>query len=284
MRERTASVEPENKELTISEQCELLGISRSSYYYKIRDFKEDRDMLLYQSILEVLEKYPFYGYRKIALCLKDMDVTRKQVRRIMKKCGLKAIYPTKRLSNPIKWHKKYPYLLRNKKIWLPNQVWVSDITYIKLKGGTIYLVVIMDLYSRKILSWRISNTMDASFCVECLEEAILLYGIPSIFNTDQGSQFTSDAFIKTLDKYDIRISMDGVKRFVDNIYVERFWRSLKYEDIYLKCYESVDELRFGLRKYFDFFNNKRFHESLDYETPDEKYYGKFVVEKIKKAA
>ena len=234
--------------------------------------------------MKVLEKCPFYGYRKISLCLKDMDITRKQVRRIMKKCGLKAIYPTKRLSIPVKWHEKYPYLLRNKKIWLPNQVWVSDITYIKLKGGTIYLVVIMDLYSRKILSWRISNTMDASFCVECLEEAILLYGIPSIFNTDQGSQFTSDAFIDTLNKYNIRISMDGVKRFVDNIYVERFWRSLKYEDIYLKLYESVDKLKSGLRKYFDFFNSERFHESLDYETPDEKYYCKFVDEKVNNAA
>jgi putative transposase len=241
-------------------------------------------MVILQAILEELEKHPFYGYRKIALALKDLYVTRKQIRRIMKKAGLQAIYPKKRLSKPIKWHIKYPYLLRNKKIWLPNQVWATDITYIKLKGGTVYLAAIIDLYSRKILSWRISNTMDASFCIEALEDAIKEYGVPAIFNTDQGSQFTSDAFIDVLNKHLIAISMDGVKRFVDNIYVERFWRSLKYEEIYLNEYESVTMLKEGIRKYVIFFNTERFHQSLDYETPDEKYYNKFKLEKNKRAA
>lgn len=235
----------------------------------------ENDIVILEAILKKMEKYPFYGYRKIALSLKDLCVTRKQVRRIMKKAGLQAVYPKKRLSMPVKWHKKYPYLLRNKKIWLPNQVWATDITYIKIKGGTVYLVAIIDLYSRKILGWRISNTMDASFCIEVLEDAIKEYGIPAIFNTDQGSQFTSDAFIEVLNKYSISISMDGVKRFVDNIYVERFWRSLKYEEIYLNEYESMDMLKNGIEKYIVFFNTERFHQSLEYETPDEKYYSKF---------
>ena len=240
--------------------------------------------MILQSVLKELENHPFYGYRKIALVLKDLGATRKQVRRIMKKAGLQAVYPKKRLSMPIKWHIKYPYLLKNKRIWLPNQVWASDITYIKIKGGMVYLVAIIDLYSRKILSWRISNTIDASFCIEALVDAIMEYGIPAIFNTDQGSQFTSDAFIEILNKHSISISMDGVKRFVDNIYVERFWRSLKYEEIYLNEYESIDMLKEGIKKYIRFFNAERFHQSLEYETPDEKYNGKFKLLTNKTAA
>jgi putative transposase len=193
----------------------------------------------------------------------------------MKKAGLRAIYAGKRTSIPGKGHKKYPYLLRGKHIWLPNQVWATDITYIKLKGGNVYLVAIIDLYSRKILSWRVSNTMDAEFCVSALEEAIALWGEPAIFNTDQGSQFTSDAFVGALESRGIRVSMDGKNRALDNIFVERFWRSLKYEDIYLKDYQTMSELKLGLRRYVEFFNGERFHASLDYATPNETYADRF---------
>jgi putative transposase len=160
-------------------------------------------------------------------------------------------------------------------IWLPNQVWATDITYIKLKGGCVYLMAIIDLYSRKVLSWRLSNTMDAEFCISALEEAIITYGVPSIFNTDQGSQFTSEGFISVLKKYGIQISMDGVGRALDNIYVERLWRSVKYEEIYLKEYSSMDDLKMSLKRYFIFFNSERFHQSLEYATPDEMYYSSF---------
>jgi len=167
----------------------------------------------------------------------------------MKKAGLRAIYAGKRTSVPIKWHQKYPYLLRGKAIWLPNQVWATDITYIKLSGGYVYLVAIIDLYSRKVLTWRVSNTLDAEFCVAALEEAIAGYGIPAIFNTDQGCQFTSEAFTSTLARYGIRISMDGVNRALDNIFVERFWRSLKYEDIYLNDYRTLRLSIYGNKEF-----------------------------------
>ncbi len=189
----------------------------------------------------------------------------------MKKSGLRALYAGKRTSIPAKGHARYPYLLRSKAIWLPNQVWATDITYIKLKGGYVYLAAIIDLYSRKVLSWRISNTMDAEFCVAALEEAIAIWGVPGIFNTDQGSQFTSDAFVGVLETHGIRISMDGRNRALDNIFVERFWRSLKYEDIYLKDYQTMEELKQGLKRYFGFYNSERFHQSLDYQTPDTVY-------------
>ncbi len=227
------------------------------------------------AILEVLRRLPFYGYRKVARELASCGVTLKQVRRIMKRAGLRAIYPGKRTSIPAKYHKKYPYLLRNKKIWLPNQVWASDITYIRLAGGHVYLVAIIDLYSRRILSWKISNTIDADFCVAALEEAIALHGIPGIFNTDQGSQFTSDQFIEVLQRHDIQISMDGVNRAIDNVYIERFWRTLKYEDIYLRCYQDMTSLKSGIKRYVQFYNTERFHESLEYLTPDEMYEGRF---------
>jgi putative transposase len=196
----------------------------------------------------------------------------------MKKAGLRAIFAGKKTSLPGKGHKKYPYLLKDKIIWLPNQVWATDITYIRLRGGYVYLVAIIDLYSRKVLSWRVSNTMDAEFCVAALEEAIAVWGVPAIFNTDQGSQFTSDAFIAALESRNISISMDGKNRALDNILVERFWRSLKYEDIYLKDYQTMPELKMGLSRYFEFYNGERFHESLDYETPNATYDKRFAVQ------
>jgi putative transposase len=256
-----------------------MAISRSAYYYKPEQKDDERELAILSAILEELRERPFYGYRKVWRSIKDLGVTLKQVRRIMKKAGLRALYAGKKTSISAKGHARYPYLLRDKAIWLPNQVWATDITYIRLKGGNVYLVAIIDLYSRKVLSWRISNTMDAEFCVSALEEAIKLWGIPAIFNTDQGSQFTSEAFIGVLESHGIRISMDGRNRALDNILVERFWRSLKYEDIYLKDYQSMGELKDGLKRYFSFYNGERFHESLDYETPDAVYQSKFTVKR-----
>jgi putative transposase len=231
--------------------------------------------MLLERILEVLKRIPFYGYRKVWRQLSDPEISLKQVRRIMKRAGLQAIYPRKHTSIPIKWHRKYPYLLRGKAIWLPNQVWATDITYIKLSGGHVYLIAIIDLYSRKVLSWRLSNTLDAGFCISALEEALEIWGTPAIFNTDQGSQFTSSAFINVLESHGIRISMDGRNRALDNILVERFWRSLKYEDIYLKDYKNMEELKVGIKRYFLFYNGERFHESLEYRTPDDMYFSAF---------
>jgi len=261
--------------LTIKDQCRILGISRSAYYYKPGQDDDDRELAILTAILDELRERPFYGYRKVARALQDQGVTVKQVRRIMEKAGLKAIFPGKRTSTPAKNHAKYPYLLRGKCIWLPNQVWASDITYIHLKGGDVYLTTIIDVSTRKVLSWRVSNTMDAEFCVAALEEAIQVFGVPAIFNTDQGSQFTSEAFVSVLKSHDIRISMDGKNRALDNIYVERFWRSLKYEDIYLKDYQSLSELKTGLKHYFEFYNGARYHQALDYRTPDEMYSSRF---------
>lgn len=189
----------------------------------------------------------------------------------MHQAGLRAIYPGKRTSVPNKQHPVYPYLLEGKRIWMPNQVWATDITYIKLKGCFVYLVAILDLYSRKVLAWKVSNTIDTSFCVAALEEAIARYGTPAIFNTDQGSQFTASAFVEVLKSHRIAISMDGVNRCLDNIYVERLWRTVKYEEIYLKDYGSMSELIMALGRYFRFYNEERFHQSLDYRTPEEIY-------------
>jgi putative transposase len=270
--------------LSITKQCELLGISRSAYYYKPELAVDDKDLAILKAIMEELKLHPFYGYRKIAVALESMGVTRKQVRLIMKKAGLRAIYPGKRLSIPSKLHDKYPYLLRGKDIWLPNQVWAIDITYVKLSGGHVYLVAILDIFSRKVLSWRLSNTLDTEFCVSALEEAIMTYGIPAIFNTDQGSQFTSEVFIGELKRHGIIISMDGKGRALDNIYVERLWRSLKYEEIYLKEYRSMEDLKTSLKRYFNFYNTERFHQSLEYATPNEMYNSVFKEQLQEKAA
>ena len=195
----------------------------------------------------------------------------------MRRFGLRALFAGRTLSKPRKEHKKYPYLLRGKQIRHPNQVWASDLTYLRLPGGFVYLIAIVDLFSRKVLSWRLSNSMDPAFCVAALEEAIELYGEPAIFNTDQGSQFTSEAFTGVLRRHCIEISMDGKGRALDNIYVERLWRSLKYEDVYLKSYETVSQLSEGIHRYFQFYNSERFHQSLEYRTPDEMYQS-FVTE------
>ena len=258
----------------MNKQCKILNINQSVIYYK-SNAKLEKDIDRIKWIKAEYILHPFYGYRKIYQALKTKEITEKQTRRIMAKIGLKAITPKQNLSISNKLHKKYPYLLKNKVINFPNQVWATDITYIKVGQSTVYLVAIIDLFSRKILSWRLSNTMDVSFCLEVLEESIERYGIPAIFNSDQGSQFTSEIFTQKLKSYNIDISMDGKGRALDNIYIERFWRSLKYEDIYLNDYQDMKELKEGLVKYFEFYNTERFHQSLDYETPDEIYYSVF---------
>ena len=279
-------MDPEYKELSIKKQCEVLDISRTAYYYQPSTEGEDKDLEDLKLILTVLQEIPFYGYRKVSVKLirEYPHMSRKRVRRIMRRFGLRAIYPKMNLSKRRKENKKYPYLLRGKVIRHPNQVWSSDITYLKLPGGNVYLVVILDLYSRKVLSWRLSNTLDVEFCIEALEEAIALYGEPAIFNTDQGSQFTSDRFTKVLKDHFIEISMDGKGRALDNIYVERLWRSLKYEDVYIKSYENMSEIKEGVRKYLRFYNEERFHQSLDYRTPEEMHRSFIRDEKLEEAA
>ena len=213
---------------------------------------------------------PFYGSRKIAACLKNhgYSVNRKRVRRLMRLMGLKAIYRRPRTSKPEKGHKIYPYLLNGLKITRPNQVWAADITYIPMAKGFLYLVAIIDWYSRYVLSWRLSNTLDAGFCVEALEEAFWK-GIPEIFNTDQGSQFTSDDFTGLLEKKGIKISMDGKGSYNDNLFIERLWRTVKYEEVYLRAYQDGKEARISLGNYFLFYNAERPHQALGYRTPAE---------------
>lgn len=273
--------------LSVAKQCSLLGISRSTYYYESGEETENRDIGDLQLILEVMRRIPFYGYRKVSrqLIKEHLHMTRKRVRRIMRRFGLRALYAKPRLTVGRKEHKKYPYLLSGKAIRHPNQAWASDITYCQLPGGChVYLVVILDLYSRKVLTWRLSNTLDAEFCVEALKAAIEQYCIRAIFNTDQGCQYTSAAFIGVLKQHHIEISMSGKGRALDNVYVERLWRSLKYEDIYLRSYESMTELKAGIKRYFEFYNTERFHQSLDYLTPEVMYESFSVQEDSRLAA
>lgn len=273
-------VEQAHFQLSISNQCDLLALSRSTYYYKPTVNKKNEEYK--RLILGVWMKYPFYGYRKITKALKKNGhkVNKKRVLRLMNEIGIQAIYPKPYLSKPAINHKKYPYLLKGLKITHPNHAWASDITYLKINGGYIYLVAIIDIYSRKALTWRISNTLDNRFCKEVLEEALVKYGKPDIFNTDQGSQFTSNDFLSILENNDIKISMDGKGRALDNVYIERLWRSLKYEEIYLKEYEEISECIDSVNKYFTFYNTERFHQSLEYETPDDIYYQNIELKKV----
>ena len=232
---------------------------------------------------------PFYGSRRMTAHLRAMGVliNRKRVQRLMRQMGLAGMAPGPNTSKPHPEHRVYPYLLRGLVIDRPGQVWSTDVTYIRLRHGFVYLVAIMDWYSRKVLSWRISNTMDTAFCVDCLEEALQRHGAPEIFNTDQGSQFTSAAFLRVLQEHSVQISMDGRGRALDNVFVERLWRSVKYEDIYLKAYEGVPELLVGLTEYFEFYNGHRPHQSLGYATPDQVYRsglggGAYIVDKYPK--
>ena len=268
--------------LSIIRQCELLGLCRSSLYYRPQPVSA-ADLALMRRIDELHLAHPFLGVRKLARMLtrEGVEVGRRHVGSLMRLMGIEAIYRKKRTSLPGKGHKVYPYLLGNVAIERPNQVWAADITYLPMAQGFAYLVAILDLYSRKVLSFRVSNALATEFCVEALQEALARYGAPEIFNTDQGSQFTDEDFTAPLAHQKIHISMDGKGRWIDNVFVERLWRSVKYEDIYLHAYETVGEVKAALARYFSFYNARRPHQSLEYRTPDEAYFG---TDAIKRAA
>ena len=275
-------IDRQDSHISIVQQCRLLKISRTAVYYVPQKVKQE-DLDLMRLIDEQYLKTPNYGSRSMRNFLRRLGykINRKRVQRLMRQMGLEAIYPKPKTSKRHPKHKIYPYLLRNLRIDRPDQVWCTDITYIPLARGFMYLVAVMDWYSRKVLSWRVSNTLDSTFCVEALEEAIHNFGCPQIFNTDQGSQFTSGAFTDTLKKNGIQISMDGRGRFRDNIFVERLWWTLKYHYLYLNAFANGLKLRHGLKDWFKYYNQERFHQSLEDWTPDEIYYMK---QELKKAA
>lgn len=255
--------------MSISRQCRLLNLHRSGLYYTAKTEAEE-NLYLMRLIDEHFLKYPFKGTRRMTVWLKEQGykVNRKRVSRLYRLMGLRTIYRKPRLSDPNKQHKIYPYLLKNLPIVHPNQVWAADITYVPMRKGFLYLMAIIDLHSRYVLNWSISNSMDADWCRGVLQEAINRHGVPEIFNTDQGSQFTSEAFTSILIENQIKISMDGKGRAVDNIFVERLWRTVKYEHIYLYPASDGVELYEGLKEFFRFYNDDRHHQSLAYRTPE----------------
>jgi putative transposase len=270
MKDRISLIDKSDEEFSQRRQCLLFGVNWSTLHYKPVGIKpRDREMM--NLLDEEYTKHPFYGVRKMKKFLrtKGHKVGNDHVRTLLRKMGLFAVFAKPNLSKPHPEHKIYPYLLRDVDIKRPNHVWSADITYIRLGQGFAYLTAIIDCYSRYVLSWRLSNTLESIFCVDALEEAIRNYGCPEIFNTDQGSQFTSEEFIKSLTApgRNISISMDGRGRAHDNIFVERLWRSVKYECIYLNGYQNIPDARYGLKNYFEFYNNERFHQSLNYKTP-----------------
>jgi len=264
-------VDRRHPSLSVASQCRLLGISRSGLYYQPKGISEE-DLTFMKLIDRQYLATPFYGSRKIAAWLKSQNysVNRKRVRRLMRIMGLKAIYRRPRTSKPASGHKIYPYLLGGMKITRPNQVWAADITYIPMARGFLYLVAIIDWYSRYVLSWRLSNTLDAGFCVEALDEALKKVK-PDIFNTDQGAQFTSEEFTGLLEQHGVKVSMDGKGSYNDNLFIERLWRSVKYEEVYLKAYQDGREAKIGLGNYFRFYNTERPHQTHGYRTPAEVY-------------
>lgn len=276
--EKRICIQPEFSGLSIVRQCELLSLPRSSYYRSACDppGTSPENLKLMRLIDEEYTRHPFYGSRKIRIYLKCQGhfVSRKRVQRLMRIMGIQSVAPKPNTSAPRRNHKIYPYLLKGMNINRPDMVWCSDITYIRLPGGFVYLTAIMDWHSRYVLSWEVSVTMEDDFCVNALESAIRRYGQPDIFNTDQGAQYTGKDFTGVLTKHGIRISMDGKGRAMDNIFIERLWRSVKYEEIYLHEYQNVKELIKSLKRYFDFYNFERSHQSLDDQTPVEIYRGK----------
>ncbi|SFH05847.1 putative transposase [Duganella sp. CF458] len=265
-------------EVPLTMQCELASIPRSSVYRRMeaaarQQCLDEEDVELRALIDEEYTNRPFYGSRRMVVFLRrrGLTINRKRVQRLMREMGLAGMAPGPATSKPHPEHKVYPYLLRGVAVTRPNQVWSTDLTYIRLARGFAYLVAVIDWYSRKVLSWRISNSMDASFCVDCLEDALRNHGKPEVFNSDQGSQFTSTAFTDVLKREGVAISMDGRGRALDNIFVERLWRNVKYEDVYLKGYANMAELTVGLAQYFAFYNAARPHQALGYETPDRVY-------------
>lgn len=270
---RRSLVEPDHPELSIRRQCELLDLNRASYYYEPAT-ESALNLALMRLIDEQYMRTPFYGWPRMTVYLQEQGyaINHKRVQRLMQKMGIQAIYPKPSLSQANREHNVYPYLLRGVAITRPNQVWSTDITYIPMRNGFMYLVAVMDWYSRYVLSWQLSNTLESTFCLEALQQA-LTQGQPEIFNTDQGAQFTAAAFTKILKAAEIQISMDGKGRAFDNIFNERLWRTVKYEDIYLKHYDTVSALVRGLDHYFTFYNQERPHQSLGYQTPAFIYRG-----------
>lgn len=262
-----------NHPLTVTRQCALLALPRSTFYYRPAG-TPPQDLALMRRLDELHLAHPWMGSRSLRDQLQRVGiaVSRDRVRRLMRKMGINAVYRKPRTTIPEQAHTVYPYLLRELSIDRPNQVWAADITYIPMARGFLYLVAVMDWHSRKVLAWRLSNTMTAEFCVEALEEALSRYGTPEIFNTDQGSQFTSEAFTAVLKATGVAISIDSKGRWTDNVFIERLWRSVKYEEVYLRAYDTVAEARVGLRGYFIFYNAERTHQSLGRLTPDEVYF------------
>jgi len=271
--QKREAIEPGHNELSICRQCELMGLNRSSLYYKPCGETEYNEYLM-KMIDEQYVKTPFYGINKMTAWLRRQGhyVNHKRIRRLMRQMGLEAVYPRRKrfLSVPDKQHRVYPYLLKDVSVEQADQVWSADITYIRMHRGWVYLAAIMDWFSRYVLSWEISVTLESEFCIEALKEA-LSFGKPQIFNTDQGSQFTSTEFTKILQDASVQISMDGKGRAFDNIFSERLWRTVKYEEVYLRDYQSVNEARYYLGRYFEFYNNERLHEALSYRSPAEVY-------------
>jgi putative transposase len=272
-------IDVDHPELSVRRQCALLGLSRSSLYYEAAP-ESVENLRLMRLLDEEYTAHPFYGSRRLTKWLTQQgeDVNRKRVQRLLRLMGLVAIYPKPKLSVAAAGHRLYPYLLRNVRIERVNQVWSTDITYVPLTSGFMYLAAIIDWYSRYVIAWRLSNTLDGSFCLDMLKEA-LRQGRPEVFNTDQGVQFTSQAWTGRVESAGVAVSMDGRGRCLDNVFVERLWRSVKYEDIYLHGYEGVPELRSGLGRYFPFYNEERPHQSLEYRTPGEVYRGNRAKEK-----
>ena len=272
--DRRALVERDHREPSIRRQCKLLGLARSGVYRKPPP-ANDNDLALIRRIDELFTAWPFLGSRRMAALLRTAGhaVNRKHVQRLMRRMGIAALGPKPRTTKPVPGHKIFPYLLRNLAIDRTNQVWAADITYVPIGRGFLYLVAVIDWASRAVLSWRLSNTMDVSFCVDALEDALSRFGKPQIFNTDQGSQFTSMAFTGVLDRAGIQISMDGRGRWMDNVFIERLWRSLKYECVYLHAFETGSELRVGLTRWIGYYNGHRPHSALGGLTPEEAYAG-----------
>jgi putative transposase len=267
--DRRVLVDRDHPELSIRRQCVLLGVARSGVYRPPPAADDDDDLRLMRRLDELFTAWPFLGSRRMTAMLRadGYAINRKRVRRLMRKMGIAALGPKPRTTRPAPGHKIFPYLLRGLAIERPNQVWCADITYIPIGRGFLYLVAVMDWTSRAVLSWRLSNTMDVSFCLAALEEALARFGQPEIFNTDQGSQFTSSAFTGLLAAAGIRISMDGRGRWMDNVFIERLWRSLKHEDVYLKAYADGREAYAGIAAWFAFYNTRRPHQALGQRTP-----------------
>ena len=274
MKARIALFDKTDGQYSQSKQCELLGINKSTLYYvPVPVSREDLEIM---ALLDM--KYtarPYYGVRRMTVYLtKDEGfvIGKDHVRTLLRRMGIMALFPTRNLSKPNPAHKIYPYLLKGVEVTRSNQVWSIDITYIRLAHGFAYLVAVIDWYSRRVLSWRLSNTLESDFCIEALEESMALYGTPEIFNSDQGSQFTSESFTSKLIARNVKISMDGRGRAYDNIFIERLWRSVKYEDIYLRQYQNIPECKTGLGEYFRTYDVERRHQALDYKTPQEVYF------------